>query len=112
MKSIIFILSIFILTSCSSAIEQFDQQRLYKLKGQSAKKVIEILGEPDIKVYENQQTKFIYETTYKTYTPVQSRVYLGGDDNQQGFYTSSDCVTTFIIQKNIITDITTTGNCL
>ena len=112
MKYIFSCIMCLFLISCSAARQQFDQQSLYRLKGQSVDKVFSLLGTPNITVVENQITKLIYQTNYKTYTPPKSEVYLSGNTFQQGQYLKSSCITTFVVEEKIVSDVFSTGNCL
>ncbi len=112
MPKTLLILCLF-LSACSSFTQQFEQSRLHRLKGQPKSAVTDLLGSPT-QVIETSEgdTKLIYQTNYKTYTPSQGMVYLGGDENQQGQFTSSKCLTTFEIKNDIVSNVYTTGSCL
>lgn len=106
-----FLICLFVL-ACSAARQQFNKESLFRLKGDSSQKVIDLLGEPNIKVQEGNITKLIYQTNYKTYTPPTSEVYLSGSTYQQGQYLKRSCIVTFIVEENKVTDVFDIGNCL
>ncbi len=112
MKYIFSCIMFLFLISCSAARQQFDQQGLYRLKGKPVEEVFSLLGKPNITVVENQVTKLIYQTNYKTYTPPKSEVYLSGNTYQQGQYLKSSCITTFIVEEKMVRDVFFVGNCL
>ena len=107
----IMILACFLLFGCADIREQFEQERLHKLKGQNKEKVIALLGEPETIVQENQVQKWIYETSYVNFTPNTSQIYLNAPQNEPSFI-KAHCLTTFIIKDNFVSNVITTGNCL
>ncbi len=109
-STLLFILPLII--SCSAGRQQFEQQRLHKLKGESESQVIRLLGKPNQTLIDDGVTTLIYQTNYKNYTPAPQQIYLNAGTNLQGTFTKSECVTTFYIQEGIVTDVTTIGNCL
>ena len=102
-----------LLSSCSSYYQQFEQSKLHHLVGKKESNIIELLGEPnEIVITSDDEKKFIYQTSYKNYTPAHRPVYLNGETNLQGTYTPSSCTTTFIIKNEIVSNVYNFGPCL
>lgn len=100
------------IVACSASRQQFEQQRLHQLKGESESQVIHLLGKPNQTLINDGVTTLIYQTSYKNYTPAPQQIYLNAGANLQGTFTKSECVTTFYIQEGIVTDVKTIGHCL
>lgn len=109
MKKLILFLCFFV-WGCTSFQEQFDKQALIKLKNQPAERVVDTLGNPDQTEHVGDETRLIYKTRYKTYTPSPSDVYLGRQNNQ-GQYQVFECYLAFIIKNNIVQNVISSGNC-
>ena len=118
-KSVYMMLTLGLLCGCTAGKLQFDQEGLQALKGQPEALVIKELGQPDKNFVKGNTTYLIYATTYETFTPPESEPYLDpgalpefGFPGMMGYYTPEACITTFMIQNQIVQKVTTLGNCL